>query len=243
MSLLFKVIFSSQSYDLINAACNQQSAGVNRLAVEDGKPVMSWLDHKQGELIAFKPRMDKVLAERAEAAQEFIVASTRLNGGVNMAISFGLGIGLENFAMKSNNDLQSMATSLSPKLAEVDEAPAKELKHFLDVAAKDHLRAKANLDAATEKVKAHDEEWVALSNALKRLIRMAKALQTSAGLAVTKRKKKASSPKPLPDSGAGTPAPGAPSVVAPTPAVAPAEASTNESTPGPVVAPAGIVAA
>jgi hypothetical protein len=99
----------------------------------------------------------------------------------------------------------------SPKLAEVNTSPAKELKHFLDAAA----------DAATAAVQTLDAEWVALAEDTRRLIRMAKALQTSAGLTPTRRKR----PKSVPVVVAPTPAPVtpvAPDAANPTVAATPA---------------------
>lgn len=89
---------------------------------------MTWLVEKQSVLIAFRPRIEQAFADRDEALRGYRVSTAKLTGGIAMAIGFGTALGLENFDMKPTKDLQSMATSLSPKRSGL--RPDPELKRY-----------------------------------------------------------------------------------------------------------------
>lgn len=199
MAVFPKTFFSKLTYETVMRLCNDESSAVSRIATEDGKPLMHRLDAKQADALAFGARMENAFEKRAEAGAALDVSTRRFGGAVKMALALGRALDLLNFDTKFKNALSSMAESLSPRLAELTEPPAKEVKHFLDTTAKAYRHDTVKFAEACEMVKVFDAEWFALSKALTRLVRMAKVLQAADGLKVSRRKRKSKVVATTPD--------------------------------------------
>jgi hypothetical protein len=220
-----KTFFSTLSYDTVMAQGNAEAQGLDRVGVEDGKPLMKRLDAEQEQAMALKSRTEAALVARDEAGAEYEATKRKLVGAIKMALGFGQALELENFSTEIAKDVPAQAAAISPRLANVTEAPVEEVKHFLDHAAKGHEHAEKRLVDAEEKVAALDAEWVTISASLKRLIRMAKVLQVADGLKVTRRKRKSRVVAPLP-----TPDPVVVPFAEPAAPAAPAVSSVSVST-------------